>query len=35
MNLINAFIWAFLRRWYGGLFDDKFGGKSRENCTFN
>lgn len=27
MNLINAFIWSFLRRWYGGLFDDKFGGR--------
>lgn len=27
MNLINAFIWAFLRRWYGGLFDEKFGGR--------
>lgn len=27
MNLLNAVIWAFLRRWYGGLFDDKFGGR--------
>lgn len=39
MNLINAFIWAFLRRWYGGLFDDKFGGRGVQTavmifCTF-
>lgn len=27
MRFINGLIWAFLRRWYGGLFDDKFGGR--------
>lgn len=27
MRFINGLIWAFMRRWYGGLFDDKFGGR--------
>lgn len=27
MPILNGIIWAFLRRWYGGMFEDKFGGR--------